>query len=382
MRRLLLCLPPLYEQYEFPLNGAEFHLVQDIQSTEDYHYMTQRTIEELAYTYNSVDMEQGFNGLTFMLSQEIVDQAKQIWHTCERKETCTRYELWKIMCKEHTCSGDSITVTYPPDGFQASVDDQWYIKYNTHTFASGTPGVASATIIPIEQYCYTFGTCPEQQNITLTKPILPYSKSSFHLETRLEYDLESAKDFFHSQYTDLKNQALQKGPLPDSFATLDISQDNIDALTMVYEACEDEACERYIMYTATCAGPTRCGTTVQVDLNPSHYYVEILDTNWQVKNTNKDIIAEAPIGESATQITIGGKTVLLATPYEPLYLGAYNIGETVTCEFGTPEATCIDDTLHLSGCYKNLQEECQSITVREEYITKQCCECNGVSETT
>lgn len=94
------------------------------------------------------------------------------------------------------------------------------------------------------------------------------------------------------------------------------------------------------------------------------------------------VLASASIGDGAMTITpmtqtnpSNPVTVNLTTPFEPLYLGAYDLGTTVTCEFGTPVSTCTNDLLDLSGCYATFREECDDTPNGANYIDKQCCEC-------
>ena len=179
-------------------------------------------------------------------------------------------------------------------------------------------------------------------------------------------------------------KAAAVGSLPGAFGSLGLPQANVDSATAVYNACGDNIdCEKNLIHAATSLGDTvDCTDGEKWFYNDGDQYsVDTTEDAWTVRYGDK-VLATAPIGQGATTITPitqvdanNPVSVSLATPFEPLYLGAYNLGTTVTCEFGTPVSTCTNNLLSLSGCYATFLEECDSMSNAADYIENQCCQC-------
>lgn len=382
------CLPPLRSNYNFhdvPA-GSGFELVEDIQSVETYFYETQVALEALALVANA-NMTLGFDIAAATLGADL-SGAKQIWQACSSAEICTRAAVRAGMCALPTLScGDSVTASYnDPEEYSVHVEgNTWSIKYSSgHVLATAKVGVAASEITPVTQLCHTLGACSQMQTIQLDEPIMPTSTSNLVLGSSFVLDIDDSKDYFHSHYAALKAVASPMG-LPGSFGMLGLSQDHVDSATAIYNACGDNIeCEKTVVHAASCLGDTvDCTDGEKWSYNDGdHYSVDTTEDAWTVRYGDK-VLATAPIGEGATTITPitqvdanNPVSVSLATPFEPLYLGAYDLGTTVTCEFGTPVSTCTSDVLSLSGCYATFREECDDTPSAANYIDKQCCQCS------
>lgn len=388
------CLPPLRSNYNFhdvPA-GSGFDLVENKQSVEDYFYETQVALEALAYTANT-NMTLGFDIAGASLGADL-SGAKQIWTLCNSDETCTRAAVIAGACALPTLTcGDNVTAQYlDPQEYSVHVQNNtWSIQYsNGHVLATEKVGVAATFITPVTQLCNSIAPsiCPNMQTILLDEPILPTSDSNLIVGDSFVLDIDDSKDYLHSHYAALKAAASAVGSLPDAFGLLGLPQENVDSATAIYNACGDDIeCEKDLMHAATCLGDTvDCSDGEKWFYNDGDMYsVDTTESAWTVRYGDK-VLATAPIGQGATTITPitqvdpnNPVSVSLATPFEPLYLGAYDLGTTVTCSFGTPTATCTDDVLALSGCYATFREECDNTPLAGDYINKQCCQCNGVS---
>lgn len=388
------CLPPLRSNYNFhdvPA-GSGFDLVENKQSVEDYFYETQVALEALAYTANT-NMTLGFDIAGASLGADL-SGAKQIWTLCNSDETCTRAAVIAGACALPTLTcGDNVTAQYlDPQEYSVHVQNNtWSIQYsNGHVLATEKVGVAATFITPVTQLCNSIAPsiCPNMQTILLDEPILPTSDSNLIVGDSFVLDIDDSKDYLHSHYAALKAAASAEGSLPDAFGLLGLPQENVDSATAIYNACGDDIeCEKDLMHAATCLGDTvDCSDGEKWFYNDGDMYsVDTTESAWTVRYGDK-VLATAPIGQGATTITPitqvdpnNPVSVSLATPFEPLYLGAYDLGTTVTCSFGTPTATCTDDVLALSGCYATFREECDNTPLAGDYINKQCCQCNGVS---
>jgi hypothetical protein len=378
------CLPPLRSNYNFHdvPGGNGFQLVENIQSVEDYFYETQRALEALASAANA-NIDAGFDIAAATLDANLSGN-KQIWQLCHSEEVCTRALVRAGACALPTLTcGESAIATYN-DHTEYSVhveNNTWSIRYSSgHVLASAKVGVAAQKITPVTQLCHTIAPsiCPAMQTIQLDEPIIPTSESNFRLGDTFvfEYTVESAKEYFYSMYIDLK--AISAG-LPEHLGVLGL-------LENVHDSCVSSNvvdCEKEKMYDITCEGDTiECGTVVKAYFNNEILYsIDTTESTWTLRYAD-NILATAPIGQGATTITpitqtnpFQPVTVTLATPFEPLFLGAYNLGTAVTCEFGTPAATCTNGVLNLSGCYASLHDQCHEITNAVEYISRQCCNC-------
>lgn len=222
------------------------------------------------------------------------------------------------------------------------------------------------------------------QTIQLDEPIMPTSDSNLVLGSRFVLDIDDSKNYLHSHYAYLKAIASPLGDLPAAFGMLGLPQANVDSATAIYNDCGDNTdCEKNLIHAATCLGDTvDCTDGEKWFYNDGDQYsVDTTEDAWTVRYGDK-VLATAPIGQGATAITPitqvdanNPVSVYLATPFEPLYLGAYNLGTTVTCEFGTPVSTCTNNLLSLSGCYATFSEECDSMSNAANYIDNQCCQC-------
>ena len=416
------CLPPLRSNYNFhdvPA-GSGFQLVENATSVEAYFYETQKTLEAMALTANT-DMAAGFDTIGPALSAasgrdltDVVAAAKQTWVYCQTQtvlpvDTCTKAALRAGMCTLPTlsCDGDNVTASYDDEEhYYVAVDgNTWSIRYkedkdaandpSDHILATEKVGVAATFITPVHQDCHkiTPSICPQMQTIQLMEPIMPNSTSNLVLGSSfvLEYEVESAKNYFYSMYSDLKTLA-SEGETPD-FGTLGLSAEHTAGLEFIYNKCvssTDTDCEKKEMYDLTCLGPTlECGNVVKASyLDGDYYRVDTTESGWSVVYNEagaiyNNVLASASIGEGTKTITpmtqtnpFNPVTVNLTTSFEPLYLGAYDLGTTVTCEFGTPVSTCTSDVLSLSGCYATFREECDDTPNAANYIDKQCCQCS------
>jgi hypothetical protein len=378
-------------------DGSGFDLVENKQSVEDYFYETQVALEALALAAKNtagVDMETGFDIAGAALGADL-SGAKQIWTLCNSNETLTRAAVIAGACTLPTLTcGDSVTAQYlDPQEYSVHVQNNtWSIQYsNGHVLATEKVGVAATFITPVTQLCFSLGACPNMQTILLDEPILPTSDSNLIVGDSFVLDIDDSKDYLHSHYDALKTAASAMGSLPDAFGMLGLPQANVDSATAIYNACASESdiiqCEKNVVHAATCLGDTvDCSDGEKWFYNDGDMYsVDTTESAWTVRYGDK-VLATAPIGQGATTITPitqvdpnNPVSVSLATPFEPLYLGAYDLGTTVTCSFGTPTATCTDDVLALSGCYATFREECDNTPLAGDYINKQCCQCNGVS---
>ena len=413
------CLPPLRSNYNFhdvPA-GSGFELVEDIQSVEDYFYEMQRTLEAMALaaaSFDTTQMAAGFDIAEPALSAasgrdltDVVAAAKQTWVYCQSEETCTKAIVRTGMCLLPTlsCDDDQVTAKYDdPKEYSVHVEgNTWSIKYSSgHVLATAKVGVAANFITPVTQLCYalthefTDPICPQMQTIQLIEPIMPTSDSNLEVASPLdgsfvlEYEVESAKNYFYSMYSDLKTLA-SEGETPD-FGTLGLSAEHTAGLEFIYNKCvssTDTDCEKKEMYDITCLGPTLdCGDVVKASyLDGNSYRVDTTENGWSVVYNEagtiyNNVLASASIGEGTKTITPMTQTnpsnpvsVSLVTEFEPFYSGAYDLGTTVTCEFGTPVSACTNDLLSLSGCYSTFAEECEDTPNAANFIDKQCCGC-------
>ena len=383
------CLPPLRSDYNFHdvPNGAGFALVENIESVEDYFYETQQALEALASVADA-NMSLGFDTAGTTLGVDL-SGPKQIWQLCNSEEVCTRAAVRAGLCEVPTLTcGDSVTAQYlDPQEYSVHVENNtWSIQYSSgHVLATAKVGVAATFITPVTQLCHSIAPsiCPSVQTIQLDKPIMPNSTSNLIVGDTFVLDIDDSKDYFHSHYAALKAAASPMG-LPDAFGMLGLPQESVDSATAIYNQCGDNIdCEKTLIHAAACLGDTvDCTSGEKWSYNDGDMYsVDTTEDAWTVRYGDK-VLASAPIGQGANTITPitqadpnNPVSVSLATPFEPLYLGAYNLGTTVTCEFGTPTATCTDDVLQLSGCYATFSEECDDIPNAVEYINKQCCRC-------
>lgn len=389
------CLPPLRSNYNFhdvPF-GSGFALVEDIQSVEDYFYETQVALEALALaaaTTSSTTMEAGFDIAAATLGADL-SAAKQTWQICNSDEVCTRNLVRTGMCEIATlsCEGDSVTARYDDhEEYSVHVENNtWSIQYSSgHILATEKVGVAASFITPVTQLCHSIAPsiCSEMQTIQLDEPIMPNSTSNLLVGDTFILDIDNSKEYFHSHYAALKALASSLGSLPDAFGMLGLPQANVDSATAIYNECGDNIdCEKNLIHAAACLGDTVDCTSGETWFynDGGNYIVDTTEDAWTVRYGDK-VLATAPIGQGAETITPitqadpnNPVSVTLATPFEPLYLGAYDLGTTVTCEFGTPTATCTDDVLELSGCYATFREECDHTPIAADYIDKQCCQC-------
>lgn len=393
------CLPPLRSNYNFhdvPA-GSGFALVENIQSVENYFYETQKALEALALVANSIDMASGFDIAGGMLNVSL-SGAKQIWELCNSEEVCTRANVRTGMCAFSTLTcGDSVTARYDDgDHYYVAVDgNTWTIRYkedkdaandpSDHILATEKVGVAADEITPVSQLCHTLGACSEMQKIQLDEPIMPNSTSNLLVGDTFILDIDDSKDYFHSHYAALKAVASPLGSLPEAFGLLGLPQADVDSATAIYNQCGNNIdCEKTLVHAATCLGDTvDCSDGEKWFYDDGgNYTVDTTEYAWTVRYGDK-VLATAPIGEGTKTITPITQvdpnhpvSVSLATPFEPLYLGAYNLGTPVTCEFGIPTATCTGDILQLSGCYATFREECDHTPIEADYIDKQCCQCS------
>lgn len=413
------CLPPLRSNYNFHdvPGGSGFELVEDIQSVENYFYETQKTLEAMALTANA-DMAAGFDTIGPALSAAsgrdltyVIAAAKQTWVYCQTQtdlpvDTCTKAAVRTGMCTLPTLScGDNVTASYDDkEHYYVAVDgNTWSIRYkedkdaandpSDHILATEKVGVAATFITPVTQLCYalthelTNPICPQMQTIQLMEPIMPNSTSNLEVADTFVLDIDDSKDYFHSHYAALKQRTVDEnlGELPAAFGSLGLTPDQLLAAQMIYAQCgTDISCEKSVIHAASCLGDTvDCNDGEKWFYNDGdHYSVDTTEDAWTVRYGDK-VLATAPIGEGATTITPitqvdanNPVSVSLATPFEPLYLGAYDLGTTVTCEFGTPVSTCTSDVLSLSGCYATFAEECDDTPIATNYIDKQCCQCS------
>lgn len=404
------CRPPLRSNYNFhdvPA-GSGFDLVQNATSVEDYAYKNFLTLEGSVYYYattNGVDMSTAFDNLGVIYGD--LSGAKRVHTECS-DAACKKNQSFVEFCKLDTITcGDSVTASYDDEEhYYVAVDgNTWTIRYKAdkdaandpsdHILATEKVGVAAGFITPVTQECHklTPSICPQMQTIQLMEPIMPTSTSNLVLGSSfvLEYEVESAKNYFYSMYSDLKTLASAAG-LPPQFGTLGLSAAHTAGLELVYNKCvssTDTDCEKKEMYDITCLGPTLdCGGVVKASyLDGDSYRLDTTENGWSVVYNESGaiynkVLASASIGDGAMTITpmtqtnpSNPVTVNLTTPFEPLYLGAYDLGTTVTCEFGTPVSTCTSDVLSLSGCYATFREECDDTPSAANYIDKQCCEC-------
>ena len=398
------CLPPLRSNYDFkgvgPTSTTPFDLKWQYESATDYfmaHYNALKAAAQakvdsgastgLSSAMTDVGTEKGIATATVQAAQGLLAScAATPGATCERATSMT------YICSAVptiACDGDTITATYTdPQEYSVTVKgNTWSVKYsNDAVLATGSVGTPASTITPITQQCVSDGLCTDPVSIALAEDILPTSTSNLIVGDTFVLDIDDSKDYFHSHYAALKAAASAEGSLPDAFGMLGLPQESVDSATAIYNNCKDSIdpnCEKTLIHAAACLGDTvDCNDGEKWFYNDGDMYsVDTTEDAWTVRYGDK-VLASAPIGQGANTITPIKQTnlsnpvsVSLATPFEPLYLGAYNLGTTVTCEFGTPTATCTDDVLQLSGCYATFSEECDDIPNAVEYINKQCCRC-------
>lgn len=395
------CLPPLRSNYNFhdvPA-GSGFELVENATSVETYFYETQKTLEAMALTaagFDTTQMEAGFDIAGAALGADL-SGAKQIWQACSSAETCTKAAVRTGMCTLPTlsCDGDRVTASYTdPKEYSVHVEgNTWSIKYSSgHVLATEKVGVAAAFITPVTQLCYalthqfTNPICPQMQTIQLIEPIMPTSTSNLQVADTFVLDIDDSKDYFHSHYDYLKQRTVDEnlGDLPAAFGSLGLTADQLLAAQMIYAQCgTDISCEKNVVHAASCLGDTvDCNGGEKWFYNDGDQYsVDTTEDAWTVRYGDK-VLATAPIGQGTKTITPINQadenntvSVSLVTEFEPLYLGAYDIGTTVTCAFGTPVSTCTNNLLDLSGCYATFRDECDGTPNAANYIDKQCCKC-------
>lgn len=397
------CLPPLRSNYNFhdvPA-GSGFELVENATSVEDYAYKNFLTLEGSVYFYattNGLDMSTAFDNLGVIYGD--LSGAKRVHTECS-DAACKKNQSFVEFCKLDTITcGDSVTARYDDkEHYYVAVDgNTWSIRYkedkdaandpSDHILATEKVGVAATFITPVHQDCHkiTPSICPQMQIIQLMEPIMPNSTSNLQVADTFVLDIDDSKDYFHSHYAALKAAASPMG-LPGSFGMLGLSQDHVDSATAIYNACASNSdiiqCEKTVVHAASCLGDTvDCNDGEKWFYNDGDQYsVDTTEDAWTVRYGDK-VLATAPIGQGTKTITPINQadannpvSVSLVTEFEPLYLGAYDLGTTVTCAFGTPVSTCTNDLLSLSGCYATFREECDDTPNAANYIDKQCCQC-------
>ena len=397
------CLPPLRSNYNFhdvPA-GSGFELVENATYVEDYAYKNFLTLEGSVYFYataNGVDMSTAFDNLGVIYGD--LSGAKRVHTECS-DAACKKNQSFVEFCKLDTITcGDSVTARYDDkEHYYVAVDgNTWTIRYKAdkdaandpsdHILATEKVGVAAGFITPVTQECHklTPSICPQMQTIQLIEPIMPTSDSNLEVADTFVLDIDDSKDYFHSFYATLKQRTVDEnlGDLPAAFGSLGLTADQLLAAQMIYAQCgTDISCEKTVIHAASCLGDTvDCNGGEKWFYNDGDQYsVDTTEDAWTVRYGDK-VLATAPIGQGTKTITPINQadenntvSVSLVTEFEPLYLGAYDIGTTVTCAFGTPVSTCTNNLLDLSGCYATFRDECDGTPNAANYIDKQCCKC-------
>ena len=396
------CLPPLRSNYDFkgvgPSSTTPFDLSWDYDSATDYfmsHYdALKAAAQEKVDAGTSADLSTAMAdvGTDKSIATATITAAQGLLATCAATPgaTCERTVTMAYMCGDSVptiacdVAGGTITATYAdPQEYSVSVEgNTWSVKYsNGAVLASGSVGTAASAITPITQTCVSDGLCDSDVSITLAEDILPTSDADLeYLDDTgtkfvLDYERASAREYFHTLY--LSGLASLDGyPLPASFAGFGTVYGGI--YTNTYNACPevdgaaDTACEKDQFITEMCASaPTlNCDTAgvVKASYNDGStaYTLDNDASTWSVRYTADDkhkdkILATAAVGSGAASVTpmtqlddANPVSVTLATAFEPLYLGAYdlNTDETdVACPFGTVSASCTNSVLSVSGCY-------------------------------
>lgn len=387
------CLPPL-RNYDFkgvgPSSTTQFDLKWEYESAKNYFMSHYNALKAAAEELNA-DMSTAMAavGTNKNITNATITASQNLWTSCSLTalpKACEEMVTMTYVCDLPTIvCGDTVTATYAdPNQYSVSVEgNTWYIKYsNGHVLATGSVGTPASVITPVNQPCVEDSLCDTAVDIILAENILPTSDSNLVVADTFVLDIDDSKDYFHSHYAALKATANSTGPLPEAFGNLGLPTDQVLAAQMIYTACgTDIECEKTVVHTASCMGVTvNCSDGEKWFYNDGDQYtVDTTEDAWTVRYGDK-VLATAPIGQGTMSITpitqAGANTVpvSLATPFEPLYLGAYKLS-TMTCEFGTPVSTCTDGVLHLSGCYSTHAEECEDTPAPADYIDKQCCQC-------
>ena len=394
------CLPPLRSNYDFkgvgPSSTTPFDLKWDYESAADYfmsHYVALKAAAQVkvdAGTSGDLSTAMADVGTDKSIATATVQAAQGLLAACAATPgaTCERAVTMAYICGDDVptivCNGTTITATYAdPEEYSVSVaGNTWSVKYsNGAVLATGSVGTAASAITPITQACVSDGLCDSAVSITLAEDILPTSDADLeYLDDTgtkfvLDYEEASAREYFHTLY--LSGVAALDGyPLPSSFAGFGTVYGAI--YTNTYNACPevdgaaDTACEKDQFLSEMCdKGPTtNCDTAgvVKASYNDGStaYTLDNDASSWSVRYTADDkhkdkILVTGAIGSGATSVTpmtqkddANPVSVTLATAFEPLYLGTYdlNTDETdVACPFGTVSASCTDSVLSVSGCY-------------------------------
>lgn len=416
----LACKPPLrsYNFHNVP-DGTGFDLKWQKESAKDYfmsHYNALKAAAQI-----KVDAETDLSTAMALVGTEkdidaaVIQQSQGLLASCATEAMCTLVYSGSVECGTPTiceeqatmqyvcalptisCVDDIITASYLDHKhyYVISEGNTWFIKYkenadaqhdaSDHVLATGTDG--QSIITPVTQLCVKDKLCTEPVTIELAEDILPESESNLYVGDTFTLDIkpESSKVYFHSFYATLKALATPYG-LPGGFDRLELTPAQVESSKEIYEKCaNDVSCEKELIHIATCLGPTvDCEDGEKwLYTDGGEYTVDTTETKWILKYSSGAVLAEAEIGVGATTITPINQVnplvpivVELATPFEPKYLGAYDLNtgaDDVTCEFGSLSAECKDDVLVLSGCFASFAEECGSIQESSEYINKQCC---------
>lgn len=395
------CLPPLRSNYDFKGVGSDsttpFDLKWDYESATDYfmsHYdALKAAAQKKVDAGTSADLSTAIFdvGVDKSIAYTTVQAAQGLLFACAATPgaTCERAATMAYICGDDVptivCNGTTITATYAdPKEYSVSVaGNTWSVKYsNGAVLATGSVGTPTSTITPITQQCVSDGLCTDPVSITLAEDILPTSDADLEFVDPstgtsfvLDYERASAREYFHTLY--LSGVAsLAEYPLPDSFSLFGTTYDPI--YTNTYNACDDKTgaekttCEKDQFLAEMCSGaPTlNCDTAGVVKASyldgSAAYRLDNDGATWAVKynlagTLMDNTLVTAAIGSGAMVITpmtqadaANPVSVTLATAFEPLYLGAYDLNndETdVACPFGTVSASCTDSVLSVSGCY-------------------------------